>query len=118
MESTLPDIRNARVRVTEAPGWRSVVSDVSSAKVHIVIHDNNGGWSGNLMPGMDTNVRPFFGYVLGNPGVSAVGKTEAEVLEKIKDSLLLAVDRDHPVTRKMVELDLGDHMLAHDVMNG
>jgi hypothetical protein len=91
---------------------------VSSAKVHVVIHDNAGGWSGRPMPGVALEIQPFFGYVLGNPGVRAGGRTEAEVLERIKDSLLVGVDQGLPVTRKIVELDLGDHMLASDVMNG
>ena len=82
------------------------------------MHDNSGGWSERPMPGVAREVQPFFGYVLGNPGVRAGGRTEEEVLERIRDSLIVAADEKRPVTRKVVELDLGDHILAHDVMNG
>ncbi len=70
------------------------------------------------MPGVDMNVRPFSGYLLGHPGIKAEGGTEREVLERIKALLIQDVDKDHDVTRKVVELDLGDHILAHDVMDG
>ncbi len=68
------------------------------------------------MPGI--SMHSFFGYVLGNPEVRASGRTEQEVLDRIRDLLLVGLDPDHPVKRKIVELDLGDHVLASDVMHG
>ncbi len=70
------------------------------------------------MPGVALEIQPFFGYVLGNPGVRASGRTEEEVLERIRDSLVVGHARDRSVTRKIVELDIGDHILVEDVMNG
>ncbi len=68
------------------------------------------------MPGIDNDTPPFFAYVLGNPRVGFGGKTEGEVVEKVRKALLL--DSDKRTTRKIVELDLGDHVLAEDIMSG
>ncbi len=68
------------------------------------------------MPGIDNGTPPFFAYVLGNPGIKAGGRTEREAVEKVRKALLL--DSDKRTTRKIVELDLGDHVLAEDIMSG
>ena len=89
---------------------------MSSAKVQVVVHDNNGGWEDRSIPGLETKTFPFFAYVLGNPGIHASGMTEKEVLDRVRESLLVSLDARS--TRKLIELDLGDHVVVSDIMSG
>jgi hypothetical protein len=81
-----------------------------------MVHDNHGGFEETPIPGIIRTVFPFFAYVVGNPGVRAAGATRAEVLDRIRASLIIQKEKGAHVSREIVELDLGDHVLAEDVM--
>jgi hypothetical protein len=87
---------------------------VSSAKVYVVIEDHQRESSEAVFGGMGMQVYPFSGFVLGNPAVRMNGHSEEEVVKKIKHVL---VDQYEGPGRKLVEVDLGDHIVARDVMN-
>ncbi len=88
---------------------------MSSAKVHVVIEDHGRESAKAVLVGVGIQVYPFSGFVLGSPSVRVNGHSEDEVLAKIK---YLLVDQFAGPNRKVVELDLGDHILSTDVMSG
>lgn len=89
---------------------------MSSTKIHVMITDHGTENLGkSTLAGLIREGFRFSGFILGNPDVKANGMSEADVVKKIVDALLTGSTVG---SRKIVEIDLGDHILAHDVMNG
>lgn len=89
---------------------------MSSARIHVVVTDHGTENLGkSTVAGLIREGFQFSGFVLGNPEVRANGMTEDDVVRRIVEILL---SRSETGTRKIVEADVGDRMLADDVMNG
>jgi len=90
---------------------------MSGAKVHIVITDHGPQRKEppHTLIGISLNNNRFSGYLLTNPAISANADSEEEVVGRIMDALKKS---STPGSRRIVEVDVGDSMLAEDVLEG
>lgn len=86
---------------------------MSSAKVHVVVTDHERENIVYKKAGSVEEVFRFSGYVVGNPAITANGRTEGEVVSAIRGILV----NKKSGKRKIVEVDVGDLVLAQDVMD-